>query len=145
MKQFKAGKYYVGDPCYVFTDKEWDELIEQTYCFGIQYDKMPEGYEDTNVYNYKGMDFFTDGTAYGDGSYYDNEGRVYGVDAGLIGIVPFEILSTDGDGGQIIEFEKDFRVYSSGDGIFYFGNITIDTKNDDEDEDDDWEDDEEDN
>ena len=141
MEKFKAGKYYVGDPCYVFTDKEWDELIEQTYCFGCEIKNIPEGYLNTGVYNYKGMKFFADGTAYGDGCFYDNHDREYGVDAGLIGIVPFEILSTGGSGGQIIEFEQDFYVSAEG-GIFHFGDITINTKDDEDTEEDEWEDDE---
>ena len=128
--KFKAGKYYIGDPCYVVKEHEdWMKLLEDTNYF--QNDNQ----------TYKGFPIFASGTAYGDGCYYDQEGREYGVDAGLIGIVPFEAIEGDGRGGQIIEFQEDFHVGCSEDSVFTFGNIVIYTGNEDEDEDD-WEEEE---
>lgn len=133
MKKFKAGKYYVGDPCYVISDENWMPLLESTKYF-----------ENENQ-EYKGQQIFTEGTAHGDGCFTDNFGREYGVDAGLIGIIPFEVIDDNrtGDGGQIIEFEKDFEVYTSELGIFHFGDIVIDTAEEDYEEDnEEWEEDE---
>ena len=53
--------------------------------------------------------------------------RSYGVDAGLLGIIPIE--SCDGnsmDGGNIIEFDEPFYCRCE-DGHFYFGKINIET------------------
>lgn len=141
---FKAGKYYVGDPCYVVRDhKVWVQLLDDT------------NYFQNENQTYKGRTIFAEGTAHGDGCFYDYEGREYGVDAGLIGIIPFEIIEGVGCGGQIIEFEKDFKV-SADNGIFTFGDVVINTREDDSEEDnededendeedsDDWEDEDDD-
>jgi hypothetical protein len=48
---------------------------------------------------------------YGDGEYFDNDGRNYGVDAGSIGCFPVEDLGSDPEGldlGHVVEFGKDF-------------------------------------
>jgi hypothetical protein len=128
MVNFKAGKYYVGDPCYVISDEHWDELGEQTNWF-----------QNNDSFKFKGNTCFTCGTAYGDGTYYDYEGREYGVDAGLIGVVPFKCIDDNfkGEGGQIIEFNEDFQAYEQ-DGTFFIGDITIETG--DLDEESEWED-----
>jgi hypothetical protein len=119
MSKFKAGKYYVGDLCYVVSDDNWMPLLERTDYLSI------------GEFEYKGMRTYADSTAYGDGTYYDNYGREYGVDAGLIGIMPIEAIDNESNGGNIIEFENDFEVWSE-EGLFRFGNITIDTKGEDE-------------
>jgi len=123
---FKAGKYYVGDLCYVINDKHWDELGEKTNWF-----------QNDEQFEFKGKTIFVSHTAYGDGRFNDYQGREYFVDAGLIGVIPFDIIDNNeiGDGGQIIEFEKDFYASCSDKGIFKIGNITIDTSNEDEEED----------
>lgn len=125
---FPAGKYYIGDPCYAVKDEKWSDLIESTGCFGLE-DRLETKYLnwDDGAFIYNGRKCFASGTVYGDGTYYDKQYREYGVDAGLLGIIPFE--SCDGDsmeGGNIVEFEKEFKVYES-EGVFYFGNIKIDT------------------
>ena len=141
---FKAGKYYVGDLCYVINDKHWDELGEKTNWF-----------QNDEQFEFKGKTVFVSHTAYGDGRFNDYQGREYFVDAGLIGVIPFDIIDDGktGNGGQIIEFEKDFYASCSDKGIFKIGNITIDTSNEDEEEDeeedyddeaDDWDEDSED-
>lgn len=128
--KFKAGKYYVGDLCYVINDKNWDELIKKTSCFSEE------------SFEFKGKEVFVAGTAYGDGTYYDNNGREYSVDAGLIGVIPFEIIDNneEGDGGQIIDFTNDFIAYED-DGKFYIDNFIIDTKEDDEEYDEEYDED----
>jgi hypothetical protein len=116
----KAGKYYVGDPCYIF-DKSWDKIIQDTSCF-------------TNDIQFiEGEQVLIGGTAYGDGSYVDNNGFEYGVDAGVIGILPVSLFDLDRryDGekmlGNIITFDNDFEATIEN-GIFDFGDIHINTQ-----------------
>lgn len=127
---FRAGNYYVGDPCYVI--EKWDELIKSTGCFGLEEDKDTTNWHN-GCFSYNGKKCFAEGTAYGDGTYFDNKGREYGVDAGLIGIVPVSAIDKNkrGDGGQIVEFKEDFRAFENK-GIFTFGNLVINTRDDDD-------------
>ena len=121
---FKAGIYYIGDPCYVITDDdEWIEILEATKFFNGHTTAQWEG-------EWKGHKMFVASTAYGDGEYRDSEGRTYGVDAGVIGIVPDEYITDYCSvwGGNMIEFKNDFDVFMSDDGVFVFGHIIIDTK-----------------
>jgi len=125
-KNFKKGKYYIGDPCYaVEKQDDWAKLLEKTNFFRNEKQK------------YKGYPIFAGATTYGDGVYEDNEGRTYFVDAGLIGIMPIECIDKKccnvENLGNIIDFEDDFNV-SIEDGVFKFGNILINTGNDDKDE-----------
>lgn len=130
MHSLKSGKYYVGDPCYIF-DASWDKAISDTSCF------------ESEVCELFGKQVYCGGTAYGDGLYTDNFGREYAVDAGLIGILPIEMIEIDkhvtleeiekSDIMHVVDFDKDFKVWIE-DGIFHFGDIVIDTKEDDEEE-----------
>ena len=98
-------------------------MIDETGCFGIE-----DGLNwDDGKFLYNAHKCFASGTQHGDGTYEDNYNRAYGVDAGLIGIIPE--LACDGDsldGGNFVTFEEDFLVFED-DGVFYFGNIVIDT------------------
>ena len=127
--KFKAGKYFVGDPCYVIRNDEWEDILKYTQFFGAFGIGQWGGF-------WKGYKMFSASTAYGDGCYTDNEGREYGVDAGMLGIVPYEYITEFGDidCGNIIEFEKDFEVEMIDKGVFKFGSIVIDTLGADEDE-----------
>ena len=74
--------FYVGDICYVLDDNVYDDIWGKA------------GYED-GVYETpfgQFAKFAVASTAYGDGSYADQFGHEYGVDAGVIGIVPWELL-----------------------------------------------------
>jgi len=124
--KFKAGTYYVGDLCYVINDQNWEVLGEKTHWF-----------QDDDKFEFKGREVFVSSTAYGDGLFRDYQDREYSVDAGLIGVIPFDIIDDNktGSGGQIIVFENDFSASCSDKGIFKIGDITIDTSND---EDEDW-------
>jgi len=123
MVNFKAGKYYVGDLCYVINETNWDELLDTTNYF--------EG----GSFIFKDKEGFVANTAYGDGRYYDDEGREYCVDAGLIGVIPFEIIDDnfEGKGGQIIEFTHDFNAYEEN-GTFFIDDFEICTKEEEEEE-----------
>lgn len=84
--------FYIGDICYVLSDDIYDEVWGGA------------GYED-GIYEVpeNGFKFAVAGTAYGDGCYTDNNYRQYGVDAGVIGLVPKELVDKDMDGGNFFE------------------------------------------
>lgn len=137
----KAGTYYVGDLCYVFDDEDWQEIC------GLMYDTENDGHI---VYN--GIEMFWANTKYGDGTYYDQYGHEYPVDAGLIGAVRLEDLKGEKAKnirenclGDIVDFDRDFTC-SSDDGIIYIGKYIIDTdpQEDYYEENDDWNDEEDD-
>jgi hypothetical protein len=117
-----AGKYYLGDLCYVMHG-EWDEFCDLT----IQGNSLLNG-----EFNLKdGRRFATFTTKWGDGVYQDEQGRSYSVDAGLIGCIRVEDIdftdaSNNVSGGQIVEFDRDFTTFSSG-GVIRFGDVVIDT------------------
>lgn len=139
-----AGRYYVGDPCYLF-NQSWHKILEENEYFEKEEQKI------------NGLKVACGGTAYGDGTYSDNKGRQYGVDAGLIGILPVELIALDGkltedeintsNNMHIIEMNDttEFEVEIS-DGVFQFGDIIINTKDEEDPEDEeDYSDDDEDN
>ena len=131
---FPAGKYYVGDLCYVMHD-EWDEVCGKFF----------EGRDDhgcnQGVFQLKdGRKFASFNTKWGDGVYFDQDGEEYGVDAGLIGCISLNDIDLNADGnstlgGQIIQFDSDFTVsggeiYESRrdwDGVIRIGHIVINT------------------
>lgn len=80
--------FYIGDLCYALNDGVYDTIWGGA------------GYED-GVYEepVTGRKFAVAGTAYGDGTYEDQYGRDYGVDAGNLSLVPAE-LAEDTDGGH---------------------------------------------
>ena len=125
-----AGKYYVGDLCYVM-HKEWDEFCDIT----IDGNKCLDG-----EFNLKdGRRFATFGTKWGDGLYKDQFGKEYSVDAGLIGCIRIEDIDLENEdnytnGGQVIEFTRDFVVRGGRnelgrdwDGVIEIGHLVIET------------------
>ena len=118
----KAGKYYVGDLCYVLHDR-WDEFCSLT----ISGNRVLDG--EFNLAD--GTRFATFTTKWGDGNYFDQDGKSYDVDAGLIGCVALEDINFDDRsnfvaGGRVVEFVNDFTTFSAG-GVITIGNIVIDT------------------
>lgn len=118
---FKPGKYYVGDLCYAIED--WDAFCDLTIVrTGVLDGQFP----------WKSGVLWSHGTAFGDGSFGDNEGHHYGVDAGLIGVLPVEFFDKADfkdrlEGlARVVEFTQDFEPYYN-DGVFHIGHITIDT------------------
>jgi len=117
-----AGKYYIGDPCYVIRGVDYERWTK--FC-----DVLHEVCDGGPIVEFEGIPMFADGTAHGDGTYLDNEDNEYGVDAGLIGAVPVELID-DEDGielGRIVTFSEPFEVDRSAEGMFQFGNIEIET------------------
>ena len=82
----KAGKYYVGDLCYVLHDR-WDEFCSLT----ISGHRVLDG--EFNLAD--GTRFATFTTRWGDGNYFDQDGKSYDVDAGLIGCIRVEDIRAD--------------------------------------------------
>lgn len=128
-----AGKYYVGDLCYVMHER-WDDFCDKT----IDGNSCKDG----EMMLSDGTRFATYGTAYGDGTYLDNKGRSYSVDAGLIGCVLVSDLNLEAKDndvllGQVIEFARPFRTGVTRNGMIWFDNVEIDTSGEfyDEDED----------
>ena len=124
---FKAGKYYVGDLCYIVSDANWDLIIDKTGCFGLS-DKASDGWFE-GAFEHKGRKCFLGSTRWGDGAYYDDKGREYFVDSGSLGIMPVEILDLphNFDYAHIINFEKDFSCVEVS-GHFLLGDIEIETE-----------------
>ena len=124
-----AGTYYVGDLCYVIGDEDWDEVCSVT--FEPNTGEAREG--EFNLSNKVRFAMF--GTAYGDGEYRDQQNRRYLVDSGTIGCVRIKDLvdRNDTGGGNVVEFKHPFEVGAKN-GTLTFGDIVINTR------DDDWED-----
>lgn len=117
-----AGTYWIGDLCYVMHDK-WDEFCND----------LSDGEREVG-----GVLIASLSTMYGDGSYYDQFGNEYGVDAGLIGCIKVEDIEEDDQNrvqdGHVHVFDSPFQVYSV-DGFLHFGNVVINTGDEDEEED----------
>jgi hypothetical protein len=128
-----AGHYILGDPCYVVPDSDWDSLLQS-----CNYFENPIGYVKDGIQEFPVLAF---STLWGDGCYKGTDGNTYPVDAGLIGLVPVEILGKDvhnlrGDLSKIVTFDKTIKCSRDSDGKLRFGHITIDTDPADEEEDD---------
>lgn len=125
-----AGKYYIGDLCYVMADEEWLDICDIT----IQGTRVLEG-----EFQLKdGRRFAMYSTAYGDGVYYDEYGHSYSVDSGSIGCILLDdIKYVDNfdqflDVGAILEFDENFvtwggRGESDWEGMIQFGHVVIET------------------
>ena len=157
--KFKAGTYYVGDPCYAIPDDDWGDFCNKVFEFeGTGYnpsegnDLMGDGYG----FQFNGEQVWCATTKYGDGAYHDLEGRKYHVDAGLIGVVPMPLIvpepgteavfdpskptTIEVDGGHIIEFTEDFEVERLAGSLICIGHIEIETDDtvNEREEDEDW-------
>lgn len=121
-----AGKYWVGDPCYSIPDEEWMPWLEAAdYTINDRHHilvaDLGEGRYAVGV-----------STQFGDGYYSDNEGRGYGVDAGLIGLVSQD---WPGAGAKYyprqegirypLELPNEITVSYSEDGTITFGDLSI--------------------
>jgi ribosomal protein S27AE len=120
--KFGPGEYFLGDICYALDDDIYDKVWGSMFNY------------DDGAYKVRGYVFAVSSTAYGDGAYSGTDGVTYGVDAGVIGIVPKELSQLDSHGGRWIKV-KTSLTFQAGDGIFNIyidrGEIVeIDTKND---------------
>jgi hypothetical protein len=116
-----AGRYWLGDPCYVVQDELWQDLLKSCAFF-----KAPVG----QVNGHEVLAFFT---ATGDGLYPSSDDHLFSVDAGLIGLTPHGLAAADFNEVQMalgrgcwVEFEEP-TTCSSHNGVLIFGDIEIDT------------------
>lgn len=129
-----AGKYYIGDLCYVMHD-EWDEVCDLFFPPG---DNIGRGREGEFALK-DGRRFASFGTAYGDGMYRSNVGTEHCVDSGSIGCIRVDDIrdTTYNEDrieqlGAIVEFDRPFEV-SADQGLLIFGHVQIETAGDEED------------
>jgi len=125
-----AGEYYIGDLCYVMSEEEWDEFCSIT----IQGNRCLDG----EFVLSDGRRFATYGTAWGDGSYFDQHRHEYAVDAGLIGCILIKDIKIEKNNilelGNVVKIDYDF-ITSGGradgnmdwDGVIHIGPIRIET------------------
>jgi len=114
------GEYYIGDLCYIESlSAVWDDFCHEFF--------------KENHSEVAGIEFFAADTADGDGEFTGTDGFDYPVDAGLIGIISAKHLTAADlaeDYISVTKFDKPFTV-SSYKGVFFFGDIMIDTRGDD--------------
>lgn len=133
MTQFilPAGVYWIGDPCYIMSDDKWQVWLDEVK----EADNTMSGEVD-------GLLCIGLHTEWGDGTYNDQYGNEYGVDAGMIGIIPAEgVAITDMDSGHFFDFKTDFVVKREDKGLLVFGHVQIVTDGSDqsdEDEEESW-------
>lgn len=118
----RPGTYFCGDLCYVM-HPQWEEVCDLTFASGSNY--VLDG--EFNLAN--GVRFTLHSTAYGDGTYQDQEGRDYPVDAGLIGCIRVEdVVDPEAwlEGVQTVEFTQPFElVYLDGVISFVYNDGTV--------------------
>ena len=125
-----SGRYYVGDLCYVMTDKEWDEFCALTI---VDNDCVQGEFTFAD-----GRRFATYGTRWGDGEYRSNINSKHSVDSGTIGCIRLNEINIEKlneeemeELGAIVNFDSDFVTRES-DGLIIFGNVIINTDSDEE-------------
>jgi hypothetical protein len=131
-----AGRYYIGDPCYAIEGNHWSKWLTNAGLY-TNPDMLTGNIVDS-------FDAHAFSTAYGDGTFYDQEGREYGVDAGLIGLVPISYLEANNVKVEkywtFVTFDRPTEC-SSFKGTLSFGDIVINTDWDEEEEEEEEEDD----
>jgi|WetSurSiteA1Bulk_404760.scaffolds.fasta_scaffold14398_4 hypothetical protein len=129
-----AGLYFIGDPCYLIPDEDWDVIGDNTNWFGANLsDNMPPNDWDDGLYHWNGKLCFASHTKHGDGCFTFSRGRrEIWVDSGTIGITPFDGNPPDGAslgfwlGGVIEEHKNPIEVWEE-DGVFHIGKSVIRT------------------
>ena len=115
--------FVISDICYVLSDDIYFNLWGKKK-------KFADG-----IFEINGFSFAVGSTAYGDGIHYDNACHKYSVDAGVIGLVPLELVTEkEGSGlGAVFNIPGEAK-FKSENGIFNITlpdgqNIHIDTAN----------------
>ena len=123
-----AGQYVLGDPCYAVPDDDWMPLLESCNYFNNPVGHVVDGMQKFFVLAF--------GTKWGDGCYAGSDGKEYPVDAGLIGLVPVEMVEDlESHIQNIVTFTKDTVCSYNGSGRLVFGGISIETDPAEEEED----------
>lgn len=127
-----AGKYYVGDLCYVMHD-EWNECCKLFFA-----GRNDHGCNSGEFNLSDGRRFASFNTKWGDGLYHDQFGHSFPVDAGLIGCIKMEDIREDVtnvlDYGAVVEFKEPFECSVDKDGNITIGYLEIPTGYDEEEE-----------
>jgi len=114
------GKYWLGDPCYSVPDSLWAELLNSCEFFERPVGKVTTEAGET-------FQVLAFGTKYGDGTYQDQHGHDFPVDAGLIGLTPVGMARGEPFGSLLVEFKVETEC-SEDDGVLCFGNYEINTR-----------------
>ena len=130
-----AGKYYIGDLCYVMHD-EWKEVCDLFFPY---IPGQPEGRGREGEFQLAdGRRFASFNTAYGDGTYRSSINTLHSVDSGSIGCIRVEDIRDNTYSpekiqqlGAIVEFTEPFEV-STDYGLLKFGHVLIETAGDEE-------------
>jgi hypothetical protein len=112
-EEIQPGKYYLGDPSFVLSEEIYSRIWGHIYNY------------ENGKFSIYGKDFAVHSTHYGDGIYYDNKKRTYGVDAGVIGLVSLDLIDDNEEAlkkcdtfGTLLEcLEPFYFIYDAG--IFY--------------------------
>lgn len=118
--EVEPGWYLVGDPCYAIEDHMWMQWLEEA-----DYDSEDSAH--VLVGHYGRSIAVGVPTAFGDGVFYDQEGREYPVDAGLLGLVPTYAGASPRAGMHLMFFSEKASCWRGEDGVVHLGNIAIDT------------------
>ena len=119
--QIPKGRYFLGDPCYAVPNDQWIPWLDRC-------DFMNE--ESSPIFNNKifGHTVAAFNTVLGDGTYYDQMGRDYSVDAGLIGATSVDLVGDDpakiarlNELGRIINLTEDGSLYRMLEGEIVIG------------------------
>jgi hypothetical protein len=137
--QMPAGVYYIGDLCYVMSDR-WDEVVD------LMFPGDARSATNGDLTLADGTRFVSFSTAYGDGSYQGTNGKEYSVDAGLIGcILVSDCVDLDEAEaarlGSVETFDTPWIAYCDGNGDMSFNGIQINTAYQENYDEDDYEDD----
>ena len=116
-----AGLYYVGDPCYVISRERWGAFLDAVGAMDNSWEGGVAILDDHPAVVFH--------TAHGDGTYCDEAGRMYPVDAGMIGAVSVKLARVDvwTKGVHLFEFKRLTVCTRSARGILKFGPTKIDT------------------
>jgi hypothetical protein len=122
-----AGKYWIGDPCYVIDGEEWSNFLDPYWNIG--------GFG--GVFSFEEYEVCAFQTQWGDGCYPASNGVNLGVDAGIIGAIPIELARCGDLGlGTEVTFDQPFACHRDPDGRMHFGSFSVMTGDENNDEDD---------
>lgn len=122
--------FYFGDPCYVMSDKDYNDLHKQMFA--------NKSADQVGKFNINGYEVIVDNTAYGDG-FFGGWNAYYSVDSGMMGVVPLELVEKDPTNmGWVCKKAGRVKMETLNDGTF-FVNVngtqveSVDTAADDDD------------
>ena len=122
--EFGKGTYFIGDICYALKESYYDMIWGEEY-----------GYEN-GVFKIGKDKFVVANTAFGDGCFKGTDDREYGVDAGVIGVVPKKLWGPKEElslgGGRVVRVKNKLVFKTDERGLFEINidgkDIQIDTR-----------------